>query len=263
MKIQAIVLDFDASFADDQGVADDPRTWAAVRRLREAGVRVVLNTGRDLPYLVGPTGVVCWERLALFDMVIAEDGAVAWDPAQNRVHLLGEPISPLFLDALRATHRHPDPERRIDPAQLWPGLASLGMMRDKLHVATDVLRRKNAYLVRKGIAPISVQPILNNASVTWVQPGIDKGTGMLWALDRLGVDPRRTVALGDGENDIAFLRLAGVAAPVANAIPELRALPNAVRVRGKAAAGFREVARRILSGEFDGRPSATEPALAV
>lgn len=251
MNIQAVVTDFDASFTEDQGTASDRRTWADVRRLKAAGVRVILNTGRDLDYLLGPTGILRWTDAALFDLVIAEDGAVAWDPSANEIHILGEPVSPFFVDALRRTAKARKPENRIEPKELWLGHASIATMRDKLPITRRVLQRKNAFLKRVGIAPIDVHPIVNGGSVTWVKTGIDKGTGMLWALHQLGVSANGTVAIGDGENDAAFMRLAAVAAPVANAKPELHALPNAIRVRGRAGAGFREVAGRILRGELD------------
>ena len=251
MRIQAVVTDFDASFTSDQGVADDARSWATVQALRDAGVKVVLNTGRDLHYLIGPTGILHWSQVAMFDMIIAEDGAVAWDPRANRLQIIGEPISPYFIDALRQTAVAADPDDRIDSKELWIGHASVGTMRDRLQLAKKVLRRKNAYLKRLGVPPISVEPIVNGNSVTWVKAGVNKGTGMLWALQQLGVDPARVVAIGDGDNDAAFMKLAGIAAPVANAKPELHALSNAICVRGSAADGFREVAQRLLDGELD------------
>jgi hydroxymethylpyrimidine pyrophosphatase-like HAD family hydrolase len=263
MLIEAVVTDFDASFTEDQGTASDRRTWAEVRRLKAAGVKVILNTGRDLDYLLGPTGVLRWSDIAQFDLVIAEDGAVAWDPSANEVHILGEPVSPYFVDALRRTAGAKRPENRIDPKELWLGHASIATMRDKLPIAQRVLTRKNAFLRRLGIPPIDVQPIVNGGSVTWVKTGVDKGTGMLWALHRLGVRASRTVAIGDGENDAAFLRLAAVAAPVANAKPELHALANAIPVRGRAGAGFREVARNVLSGALDDRLTGGDIGLAV
>ena len=47
--------------------------------------------------------------------------------------------------------------------------------------------------------------------------GIDKGVAMEKLTEYLGVDPKRTVALGDYDNDIPMFRPAGLAIAVANA----------------------------------------------
>lgn len=251
MLVEAVVTDFDASFAEDQGVANDAHTWASLRRLRDAGIRTVLCTGRSLDYLVGPSGVLSAKHMALFDVVIAEDGAVAWEPAANRLHLLGQPMSPFFVDALRRTATRKDPRERIGAGDLWHGLASMSTRREHMRVTDHVLKAKNSELRRLGIPPIDVHPIVNGTWVTWVSGGVDKGSGMLWALSRLGVSPTRAVGVGDGDNDADFMRLCGVAAPVGNAVAELHALPNAMPLRGHASAGFRELVRRVFSGEVD------------
>ena len=48
-------------------------------------------------------------------------------------------------------------------------------------------------------------------------PGASKGFGVEWTLQRLGVDPSRCMALGDGENDIEMLKLVGLGVAVGNA----------------------------------------------
>jgi hypothetical protein len=50
---------------------------------------------------------------------------------------------------------------------------------------------------------------------------VSKDTGLRRALRRLGVSPYNTVGVGDAENDHAFLRCAGFAVAVANAVPSL------------------------------------------
>ena len=50
--------------------------------------------------------------------------------------------------------------------------------------------------------------------------GADKGAGLLWLADHLGVPVEETVAFGDSSNDIAMLKAAGDGVAVANARPE-------------------------------------------
>lgn len=60
--------------------------------------------------------------------------------------------------------------------------------------------------------------------------GNSKGSVMLRLADALGVDRKRTVAVGDYENDISMVSAAGLGYAVANAIPELKAVANRVTV---------------------------------
>ena len=58
--------------------------------------------------------------------------------------------------------------------------------------------------------------------------GVDKGTALLALADRLGSPREATAAFGDSENDRAMLQKAGVAAVMANGMPEIRALAHLV-----------------------------------
>lgn len=71
-----------------------------------------------------------------------------------------------------------------------------------------------------------VQGAPDNLEVT--APGVDKGLGLQKACKALGIDIRRTLALGDSENDLAMLRDAGFSGVVANGIPAAKALATRV-----------------------------------
>lgn len=60
--------------------------------------------------------------------------------------------------------------------------------------------------------------------------GVDKGVALLKLAEHLGVDIKRTVAIGDYNNDISMLRAAGVGVAVANACPEAKAAADIVTV---------------------------------
>ena len=59
-------------------------------------------------------------------------------------------------------------------------------------------------------------------------PDVNKGTGVVRLLDRLGVGPEAVLACGDAENDVEMLALAGVGAAVANAQPAALAAADVV-----------------------------------
>lgn len=58
--------------------------------------------------------------------------------------------------------------------------------------------------------------------------GVSKGDALKMILERYGIDPAETVAVGDSPNDWEMLQLAGIGAVVANGSPELRRQADAV-----------------------------------
>ena len=71
-----------------------------------------------------------------------------------------------------------------------------------------------------------VQGAPHNIEVT--AAGVDKGEALLSLADLLGVPRQQTMAVGDSENDRAMLKKAGIAAVMANGMPEIRALADLV-----------------------------------
>jgi hydroxymethylpyrimidine pyrophosphatase-like HAD family hydrolase len=53
-------------------------------------------------------------------------------------------------------------------------------------------------------------------------PAVSKGTGLAFVAERVGFSLERTVAFGDGENDVELLERAGFGVAVENAHPRLR-----------------------------------------
>src|SRR5947208_15126022 len=67
-------------------------------------------------------------------------------------------------------------------------------------------------------------------------PGVKKATGLTAALGELGIPPEQVAAVGDAENDHAFLALCGLSAAVDNALPALKDRADVV-TRGDHGAG--------------------------
>jgi hydroxymethylpyrimidine pyrophosphatase-like HAD family hydrolase len=93
------------------------------------------------------------------------------------------------------------------------------------------------------------QLILNKRSLMVLPPGVDKATGLTAALSELGVSARETVAVGDAENDLAFLSLCGYSVAVANALPLIRGCVNLVTA-GDHGQGIIELVDRILAEDI-------------
>ena len=91
------------------------------------------------------------------------------------------------------------------------------MFFDSAEIAQAALVRFRAF---PGIEAVQGAP--DNVEIT--AAGVDKGTALLALADRLGIPGEATLAIGDSDNDRAMLARAGVAAVMANALPEIRAL---------------------------------------
>ena len=80
---------------------------------------------------------------------------------------------------------------------------------------------------------VDARPELTRASslpcnVEITHAGADKGAGLAWLCNYLGVPVADTIAFGDSSNDIAMLRVAGDGVAMANATAECRAVADHV-----------------------------------
>jgi HAD superfamily hydrolase (TIGR01484 family) len=83
MRLIAFAADYDGTLAYD-GRVDAP-TIAALERLKESGRKLLMVTGRELSDLKRG-----FDRLDLFDLVVAENGALLYNPAT----LAEQPLAP-------------------------------------------------------------------------------------------------------------------------------------------------------------------------
>ncbi|KAL8437324.1 hypothetical protein Efla_007592 [Eimeria flavescens] len=83
-------------------------------------------------------------------------------------------------------------------------------------------------------------------NVEFINPSVSKAVGAKVLLGHLNMTPRHLLAMGDGENDIQVLRLAGVSVAVANACPAAKEAADYTTVSCDESA-FAAVAQHILS----------------
>ena len=93
---------------------------------------------------------------------------------------------------------------------------------------------------------LEVQIIFNKDAVMVLPAGVNKASGMDYALRKLGLSSHEAVGIGDAENDHSFLERCDCAVAVANAVPEIREVAVATtRARGGHGA-VREVVDALL-----------------
>ena len=195
MRYLALCTDYDGTIAH-HGVVDEP-TIDALARLRESGRKLIMVTGRELPELKS-----VFPRLDLFHLVVAENGALLYNPHTKEETPLCEPPLPAFVDALKA--------RNV--ARLSVG---------RTIVATWEPHEKDALEVIRDLG-LELQVIFNKGAVMILPSGVNKASGLKAALTQLNLSPHNAVGVGDAENDHAFLGICECAVAVANALPSLQ-----------------------------------------
>jgi len=93
MRYRVLACDYDGTTAADGRVS--PRTVAALQRLLATGRKLILVTGRELPELLA-----IFPEIALFESVVAENGALLYRPSNRAEKLLAEPSPPAFVQLL-------------------------------------------------------------------------------------------------------------------------------------------------------------------
>jgi Cof subfamily protein (haloacid dehalogenase superfamily) len=212
-----------------------PRTRAALRAARAAGLHVIVVTGRMYrsiaPYLAAA---------GLREPVVCYQGAVVAD--SDGRFLRHEPI-PLGL------------AREAVGAVVAEGFHLNAYVGDELYVA-EVTDQARAYADFQGIPIHAVGPLLDWLSepptklvavgepealdslearlkerfgprlyiskslpffLEFASPEVTKASGMTFLAEHLGFSADRTIAFGDGENDVELLAWAGYAVAVENA----------------------------------------------
>jgi hydroxymethylpyrimidine pyrophosphatase-like HAD family hydrolase len=231
VRYHALAADYDGTLARHGTVAPD--VLEALSRLRASGRRLVLVTGRRLDDLIRAFPEVS----SLFDRVVGENGAVLFDPTTQQTTLLAE-APPLTLDRRLA-------ERGVDP-----------IVRGEIIVATH-RPHETAVLETIRELGLELQLIFNWDSVMILPSGINKATGLAYALRELRLSPHNVVATGDGENDHALLAAAECGVAVSNAITALKERADWVTV-GEDGDGVREIVEALLESDL----SALGPRLA-
>ena len=185
MFFVALAADYDGTLAR-HGQVDQP-TRQALEQVRASGRKLILVTGRDLPDLRR-----VFDALELFDLVVAENGALLFDPAKKDEIPLSDPPPAALVDRL--------PELGVDPLSVGRTI-----------IATW---EPNEKIVLEAVRDLALEQhiIFNKGAVMVLPSGVNKASGLKKALQHLHLSPHNVVGIGDAENDLAFL--APAAAPL-------------------------------------------------
>ncbi|HEX5099751.1 MAG TPA: HAD hydrolase family protein, partial [Polyangiaceae bacterium] len=151
MRYLTLVADYDGTLADHDRIS--PETALALERLRASGRRAIMITGRRLDDLLAACAYP-----KLFDLIVAENGAVVYDPGTHTETVLANPPAKALLKALRA--------RSVEPLEVG-----------EVIVATNESQRAAVQDVVWQLG-LEAQVIGNRSAVMLLPAGINKASGL-------------------------------------------------------------------------------------
>ncbi len=222
MRYHAIAADYDGTLAH-HGVIDEP-TWAALRKLKESGRKLVMVTGRELDELLA-----LLPHPTVFDRIVAENGALLYTPATKHARNLAPGPPAAFVAELQKRGVERISVGRVIVATWEPHQDTV------LHVIRD--------------QGLELQVIFNKGAVMILPSGVNKATGLAAALVELSLSPHNVVGIGDAENDHALLASCECGVAVANALPSLKEAADVVTA-GEHGAGVAELVGHLLADDL-------------
>ena len=204
MRYLALATDYDGTIAHHGTI--EHAAVNALERLRATGRRIILVTGRTLDDLLH----VC-PHLALFDRVVAENGALLYRPDNKGETILGERPPDKFIETLR--------QRGVAPLSV--GQVIVATWTPNENIVLNTIRDLG----------LELQVVFNKGAVMVLPSGVNKASGLHAALDDLRLSPHSVVGIGDAENDHAFMQLCECSFAVANALPMVKERADGIMAR--------------------------------
>jgi hydroxymethylpyrimidine pyrophosphatase-like HAD family hydrolase/GTPase SAR1 family protein len=223
MRYFALATDYDGTLAHEGIVL--PSTLAALQRLKESGRKPILVTGRQLDDLLQ-----VFPEYAIFERIVADNGAVLFSPASRETKTLGDPPPLDFIEALR-----------FRGVPLTVGQVIVATVEPYDAIVLQVIKERG----------LELQVIYNKGSVMILPSGLNKSLGLAAALAELGLSEHNTVGVGDAENDHALLGFCELGVAVSNAIPTLKERAD-LTTNLPAGRGVEELIDQLLSNDLSG-----------
>lgn len=203
-KIKAIALDVDGTITDETRKVC-VSAINAIYKAEENGVPVIFVTGnvmcvsKTISILFGTTGGL-----------VAENGGVI--ESRGKTQILGDVKEcQKAYEYLRSKY---DVEKVIFSDQRVSEVA--------------IKRTITEELVKETVKDFDVVVYDTKFAIHLTDPSVDKGSSLEIVAGDLGINTDEILAMGDSENDIEFLRVAGVKVAVNNADDELKAIADYV-----------------------------------
>ena len=245
-RTRLVALDVDGTLMSYDGVIS-PQVRALVRELDEAGVHVVLSTGRA----VHSAAEVALDLGRTSGWLVCSNGAVTarLDPLEDAGYVLVDTVTFDPGPALRALALElPDALFAVEdlgvgfrvsapfPADELSGehvvvpfdeLAAAPATRVIIRAPRSTPEEFHALVERVGLHEVSYA-VGWSAWLDLTPGGVSKASALEEVRRALGVEPHETLAVGDGQNDVEMLRWAACGVAMGHASEQVRAAADEV-----------------------------------
>ncbi len=206
-KLKAVALDVDGTITDETRRVC-VNAVNAIYRAENGGIPIIFVTGnvlcvaKALSIFLGTTGGL-----------VAENGGVIESQGRNKI--LGNVKE--CEDAYEFLKSKFDVTRRV--------------LSDDRVSEVAIERTLPVELVRESVKDFNVVVYDSKFAIHLTDPLVDKGSSLEMVCSDLGLKTDEILAIGDGENDIEFLRVAGVKVAVNNADENLKDIADYITVK--------------------------------
>jgi phosphoglycolate phosphatase (TIGR01487 family) len=206
-KLKAVALDVDGTITDETRRVC-VNAVNAIYRAENGGIPIIFVTGnvlcvaKALSIFLGTTGGL-----------VAENGGVIESGIRNKI--LGNVKE--CEDAYEFLKSKFDVTRRV--------------LSDDRVSEVAIERTIPVELVREAVKDFNVVVYDSKFAIHLTDPLVDKGSSLEMVCSDLGLKTDEILAIGDGENDIEFLRVAGVKVAVNNADENLKDIADYITVK--------------------------------
>jgi phosphoglycolate phosphatase len=202
--IKAVALDVDGTITDKRRRLC-PSAILAIQEVENKGIPVIIVTGNILAFskflsmLLGTTG----------GLVAENGGVIQFDEGET---VLGD------LEKCQKAH---DFLKTIYPVK---------KVEYSLERVSEIALYRNisSKLIKNALKDYDVEIYDSGFAVHITDPKVNKGSSLIKLLQNRGISGEEVLAVGDSENDLDFLKMAGIKVAVANADPELKDLADYV-----------------------------------
>ena len=219
--IKAVAVDVDGTITDSRRRLCCS-AMESLRSAEEKGIPVIIVTGNILPVT---------KTLSIFmgtsGGLVAENGGVIESPQGRKI--LGDiekcQRAYEFLKTKYTLEKVDFSQERVSEIAFY--------------------RTLPVELIKDALKDFDVKIYDTRFALHITDPAVDKGSALVRVAEDMGIRPEEILAIGDSENDLEFLKVAGLKVAVANANPELKARADYVTEKSYGD-GVKEALERFL-----------------
>lgn len=261
--IQLIALDLDGTLLDSNGRIS-PQNETAVKKALDQGIQVIIATGKtrwSAEAAIAQLGLqspgVFTQGLTIYDA----EGALLHEttvPQETAVSILTYleakqiPHLAYCSDQLRTPYHHSYSvllhTKYHEPLPVVAGPLSEGLPHFRINKLLISDEANNDATRAELNRLFGAQATVTQAVKEYIEVlplGTSKGKGLRWLLNELGVAETAVLAIGDGENDIEMLQLAGVGVAMGNAPDRVKTAAD-MTVSSNNASGVAEAIAQVV-----------------